>query len=284
MNYKYSLDNSSRKFNCPKCQKKTFVRYLDNETGSYLNYNIGRCDRESKCQYHLKPNGNTTLSKLISIIECQNPTVLHFDNVLQSIKGTVRNNNLIKFLLQYFTYSEVRKAILEYNIGMSDHWKGATIFWQMDHHLNLYSGKIMLYDPISGKRVKHPYPHINWVHKVYGISNFVLRQCLFGIHNLYTRDLQTIVCIVESEKTAIIMSLIFPKYLWLATGSKSNFKLSLLEPLFNHNIVVYPDKSEYEDWHKKTQIFKTKGFKIKCSNYLEGLAQQEGIDLADIFV
>ncbi|WP_372938062.1 DUF6371 domain-containing protein [Seonamhaeicola sp.] len=37
--------------------------------------------------------------------------------------------------------------------------------------------------------------------------------------------------IVESEKTAIIMSMFLPDFIWLATGSKGNFKYELLELL-----------------------------------------------------
>jgi transcription elongation factor Elf1 len=40
--YKYSLDKSSRKFICPNCNKKTFVKFIDNETNQYLNSIDGR--------------------------------------------------------------------------------------------------------------------------------------------------------------------------------------------------------------------------------------------------
>lgn len=38
----------------------------------------------------------------------------------------------------------------------------------------------MLYDPISGNRVKEPFSHITWVHVVLKQSKFEPRQCLFG--------------------------------------------------------------------------------------------------------
>jgi hypothetical protein len=47
------------------------------------------------------------------------------------------------------------------------------------------------------------------------------------------------------------MSLFIPEYLWMATGSKQNLKLQLLEPIKKENIVVYPDKGEFEDRNKK---------------------------------
>ena len=42
----------------------------------------------------------------------------------------------------------------------------------------------MLYDPTTGKRVKEPFNHISWVHKVIKQPEFELKQCLFGEHLL----------------------------------------------------------------------------------------------------
>lgn len=53
--YRFILDKSSKKHVCPDCNKKTFVRYVDTVTGDYLPEQYGRCDRESKCTYHLNP-------------------------------------------------------------------------------------------------------------------------------------------------------------------------------------------------------------------------------------
>jgi len=53
--HRYSLEKGSKKFICPDCNKKTFVLYIDTETGDYLPEQYGRCDRESKCSYHLNP-------------------------------------------------------------------------------------------------------------------------------------------------------------------------------------------------------------------------------------
>ncbi len=53
--HRYILEKGSKKHFCPDCNKKTFVRYIDTETGDYLPKQYGRCDRESKCSYHLNP-------------------------------------------------------------------------------------------------------------------------------------------------------------------------------------------------------------------------------------
>ena len=58
------------------------------------------------------------------------------------------------------------------------------------------------------------------------------------------------------------MSLFIPEYLRMATGSKQNLKLQLLEPIKKENIVVYPDKGEFNDWNAKITELQKQGFKI----------------------
>ena len=66
MSYTNSLEKGSKKHICPKCNKKRYVRFINNETNEYLDYNFGRCDRETSCGYFNKPNdlGETTITPI----------------------------------------------------------------------------------------------------------------------------------------------------------------------------------------------------------------------------
>jgi hypothetical protein len=283
--YKYSLDKSSKKFICPNCGKRRFVRYLNQITNEYLEETYGRCDRETSCGYHNNPKQNECIA--IVNIEKINLTPDYIDPLLvkQSLKK-YSNNNFIKFLHKHFTIEQVENCISKYNIGTSKHWEGATIFWQKDSTHNFRTGKIILFDENTGKRVKEPFPHIYWAHKKINSTQFFLGQCLFGLHLIKksnTTATQNIVGLVESEKTAIIMSMFLPEYIWLATGGKQNLNLNFLEIIKNQTIIVFPDKGEYLEWNKKVTNFQKLGLNIKCSKIVENTNFEIGSDLADIY-
>jgi hypothetical protein len=279
--YKYSLDSTSKKFVCPRCEKKTFVRYFNNETNEYLESNLGRCDRESNCSYHKYPEKNNS-SESFPIIVKKSKSIINSDQV--AIHGrNFKRNNFIQFLKNFFAEDAIKVAILKYLIGTSSFWDGATVFWQINQKQEVVTGKVMLYNSETGKRVKQPFAHINWMHKVLKIEKFNLSQCLFGLHLINEYSGSTI-AIVESEKSAIIMSILFPNYLWLATGSKSNFKMQLLEPIKKFKIITFPDNSEYCDWQKTCDELKGNGFDIICSKKSESEKYQKGFDLVDIYI
>lgn len=283
MRFKYSLEKGSRKFNCPNCNKRTFVRYMNNETGEYLSDSIGRCDRESKCRYHKKPNDKNVVITPDSPVEINEPSY-HFDNLIIQYGKHYNNNNFISFLRTLFSVSQIETAIKKYFIGTSSYWPGATIFWQVDQYINVCAGKVMLYNANSGKRVKEPYIRVNWMHKILQIENFTIKQCLFGLHNFCDWSDHSIICIVESEKTAIIMSIIFPEYQWVATGNKCNFKEPLLQPIKKFKIIAYPDKTEFDNWNTTANILNQKGYRISCSSLIEEKAKSDGDDLIDFIL
>jgi hypothetical protein len=280
--YKNTLDKSSKKFVCPNCSKRSFVRFVDSETGNYLAENYGRCDRESECRYYSHPANEKkhfSISKTPEII----PTSYIAINTMNETETHYSQNNFVKFLMNHFTLRQVGITLEVYHIGTSKHWNGASIFWQIDSKNRVRTGKIMLYNESSGKRIKEPYNHVNWVHSVLKLKGFNLKQSLFGLHRINI-ELSNPIAIVESEKTAVIMSIVAPDFIWLATGSKSNLKEELLKPLRNRKIILHPDCGEFEDWQKVQIQLKAKGYKIAMSKLLEQMELKRGFDLADYYL
>lgn len=212
------------------------------------------------------------------------PSYHSLETLDQLFNADCTEDNFTSFLYSVFSIDEVKKAVKSYLItGTNKKWQRSTIFWQIDNKEQVHAGKVMLYDPETGKRIKEPYNHINWLHNIENVEDFNLSQCLFGLH-LINEENQKTMAIVESEKTAIIMSIVLPEYIWLATGAKHGLRLDKLKPLKNRQIVLYPDKGEFDNWQKVAAEGKKNRLKITTSNLLENKELEAGADLADLYL
>lgn len=194
-------------------------------------------------------------------------------------------NNFTLFLTNLFGTEITSTLITKYYIGTSKHWNGSTVFWQIDTDKIIRTGKIMLYNPTTGKRVKQPFNHITWVHTVACNANFSLRQCLFGEHLL--KDTSKSVAIVESEKTAIIASVYLPNFIWLGCGSLTNITKEKCQVLSGRKVILYPDLKCLDKWNEKAkELSSITNFTV--SDFLEKKAtdpdKQSGLDLADYLI
>jgi hypothetical protein len=208
----------------------------------------------------------------------------HSLELLDQMYNSKQSDHLTEFLKMRFSKDEVFTAMQNYLItGTNICWFYSTVFWQIDDKEQIHAGKIMQYDRFTGKRVKEPYNHINWLHSATKEPDFNLNQCLFGLHRI-NEDYQKTIAIVESEKTAVVMSILLPHYIWLATGSKGNFKFEMLKPIKKRNIVSFPDKGEYNNWLDKATELNAIGFKISVSDLIEQTDFENGCDLADYYL
>jgi hypothetical protein len=71
-----------------------------------------------------------------------------------SLKGH-ETNHFVQFLINLFGVEVASQLVSRYFIATSKHWNGATVFWQIDTQGKVRTGKIMLYSPTTGKRVKN---------------------------------------------------------------------------------------------------------------------------------
>ena len=287
---------SQSRHTCPNCQKPgQFVRYIHMQTGAPLGDQVGRCNREVKCGYHYSPRqyfAEHTIKPLHNwsnyapLQQPDPPRYIDHQLFKKSLRGYDKNY-FVQYLKRLIGSNKTQTLIDKFHIGTSKHWKGATIFWQMDLKGKLRTGKIMLYDPESGKRVKKPYSHISWVHKVLKQAHF--SQCLFGLHQLREAPNHQPVGLVESEKTAIIATGYFPEWVWLGVGSLHQLSPERCAVLKGRKVVLFPDAGGWEKWKDKAKALrKTLGRPVLVSDWLEKLAKQKegvgGIDLADVLV
>ncbi len=305
------------RYHCPACKhrNKTLTLYINTQTGEPLASHVGKCDRADKCGYHYTPRmwfGEGGLSVVSYGLRVKNKThnpqhTTH--NIPTAIfKATLKHyhrNHLVTWLTRTLGADVTRMLIEKYRIGTAKHWPGATVFWQVDARQQVRAGKVMLYNPQSGKRVKQPYNHITWAHKLvvngtcemengrgeakekYNTSSIVpptssITQCLFGEHLLAGNTLP--VAIVESEKTALIASVLLPGPVWLASGGIGNLNADNFKALRGREVTLFPDVNGYDAWQTAAQklIHITA---ISVSDRLERCATPEmrslGYDLAD---
>ncbi|HTN08852.1 DUF6371 domain-containing protein [Agriterribacter sp.] len=302
--YRFSLDKSSRKLKCPHCGQKTYVPYMDNETGAILSDEVGRCDRENNCGYHhtpaqyFKDNGieSTPVEKKEIAAEPPKPIdYISLDLVQKSMNGH-EQSNFAQYVIRLFGAEVGNKLLLKYFVGRAkaDQGKG-NIFWRIDAKGMARTGKIMVYHE-NGKRNKEVNPV--WAHNA--LRPFNHHLCFFGEHIIAEFPNKTI-AITESEKTAIIASVFFPQYNWLATGGASDCKwreYSVFKVLENRNVILFPDfgyynkrteRTCYQEWKDRAETIMQR---IKCNisvsrvleNNLPESERANDYDLADLLI
>ena len=156
-----------------------------------------------------------------------------------------------------------------------------TVFWQIDAAGNPRTGHYMKYQA-NGKRIKDKKVYnTDWFHAIlsrhwdaekretsyeapypypdiYNPATHTARQCLFGEH-LLNRYPNAPVCIVESEKTAVLMAIAYgnhPLQVWMACSGIGNLTRDKLKPIIDQRrrIILYPDKDGVDDWREKASL------------------------------
>lgn len=286
---------------CPKCgDPHSFAYYLDGNTGLPIDKTVGRCNHESGCGYHYTPKQffiDNPVEKERFVSPVQQKPIQKPQREIGYIpfqyveKSASYNSFFVYFLCGLFDrYSlespTIERLMQDYALGATK--DGSIIYWQIDTKGKVRTGKVMKYDPNTGHRVKDG-GGINWIHaimKKQGLlpDNYHLVQCLFGEHLLKMYPTK-VVALVESEKSALIASGVYPDYIWLATGGKSQLSIDKLKVLQGRTVVMFPDVDGFEYWSNKAKEVEAIGCKVVVSDLLEKNATDEDrankIDIAD---
>ena len=191
------------RFTCPSCNvKSSFVRYQEN--GEYLAFDVGRCNRESRCGYHKTPKDHfaengTTQSK--AFFGSQKPGMSEQGLTKKNISNKLKTNRSLYLKPSNLSISQnptkpcistIARKYLTASIGnyeqnnfvyfldtlftsdivqsLIDRFAigtakdNKTVFWQIDRQGFIRTGRIMLYDKFTGKRSK--VVDQNWIHSV----------------------------------------------------------------------------------------------------------------------
>ena len=90
--------------------------------------------------------------------------------------------------------------------------------------------------------------------------------------------------IVESEKTAIIMSLLKPDRVWIACGSLGGLSPDKCDALLGHyQVILCPDAGCYDEWAKEGEKY---GFDTTkdVENYFNNGKIEKGDDIVDYYL
>lgn len=282
--HRYSLDKSSKKFTCPECNKKRFVRFIDTTTGDYLPSQYGRCDKGDG-HYFLDPRKDG-YSKMIweqergSRSEIPNnwkpqrkkaipqprpePVFFDFDTFTQTLKDYDKNTfiqNLLNTVQFPFAVEDVTKIIQLYRLGTISHGyrTGAITFPFIDikgnvravqvkqfDEANHTTGTDFLHSIIEKHHTRNNIPLPEWLQSY--IKEDKRISCLFGEH-LLGKHPNADIYLFEAPKTAIYSTLYFgvpeqSNAICLAVYNKSSFSIDRLKVLQGRFVYVFPDLSK----------------------------------------
>ena len=207
----------------------------------------------------------------------------------------------------WLTEEQMHHAAERYQLGKSR--SGRCIFWMIDRQGRVRDGHVG--DQWVTEMLKARAPEL--------LGQWHAEHCLFGLETLpqplpdmeggsrfYNRNCceqnyirpsiqggeggGSPVCVVESERTAVVLSEIYPEQEWMASVYPANLSARLLEPLRGCQVTLFPNTDETGDtflaWmdvaYEARNMF---GLNVTVSSVLEEHASEEQtqrkIDLVD---
>ena len=212
------------------------------------------------------------------------------------------------------TRRQMVHAALRYRLGRSK--DDAVIYWQIDQMGQIHDGKLMWYGPDCHRLKNRKATWAMYLLKQhYAIpqESFQPTHCFFGTHLLSNqgqvsgpkegrsfhsknipheeerrartfleeRGLSSYlgtIALVEAEKSAVILSELYPQYIWLATGGMDEVQTEKFMPLRDYKVILFPDTDTdgraFTRWYDAAQrvmksFFWPKDNPIRVSPFLE---------------
>lgn len=310
---------------CQGCERpRCYTRFVNVSTGELLHERYGRCDHEVSCgyflsPYHIEADGTSYAERMsgkkrLNDSLVPGPSISHYvrpapakvvyipQSIYQQSMRHYEQNAFARLLRRYFGCDSEQELLRKFHVGTSRYWPSACVFWLIDERGRICNGQVVQFDDnghtvktSSGRRTR--WMHLAMTRRLQNAGKALpewLVECnsqsgscshLYGLFQLATAPNSYPIALVESPKAAIIASLYYPCFIWMATMGLGNLTAERLEPLRGHPIVLWPDVGGYDKWQAKATALNKLGFTIEVSDFLEKRAANEnGLDLADVLL
>ncbi|GAA4327944.1 DUF6371 domain-containing protein [Flaviaesturariibacter amylovorans] len=273
MDHRYQLQKKT--INCHVCGgKKSLKLYIDTATGLPLDETVGRCQRENKCGYHLKPreyfaqhpDSRPAFTPNIAPIAPEKCPVDLPGSILTPTLSNYARNSFVKALLPLYPAERIEKVVGDYLIGTTAAGLAEeapdnlpAVFWFINAAGAIRAGQVKIFNEACktvalqmGEHTLKAY----WMHRVikrqckakgeplpewyadYEAGEKV--TCLYGAH-LLKKYAGKPVAVVEAPKSAIIGALEYPGMVWVATTSLSYLTRERCRVLAGRRVHLFPD-------------------------------------------
>ena len=304
-----AVPRSKHKFDCPECGgKKCFTRfrYKDAMIGEYAPEEYGYCDRRDKCGYEKHPandkikpkneiNPMPSFEKKYDIVRSKRVNIPN-EYVFMG-ENTYKQTMIYKYLLFMFPEKKERieQVMKMYYITRSNFLPGASVFWFIDTIGNCHYGQIKSFDEY-GKTVKvdgkHKIstvvyelskrdPHDKWIDDYMAQEKKI--ETFFGCH-LYQDQLNATIGVVEAPATCLLMAVLYPEIIWMATGARDYISISRMgKAIFADKVVFFPDYDIELGAYNKWAKFCKESSNFECISWWDQIEYevQEGDDYKD---
>jgi hypothetical protein len=256
---------------------------VDTQTGEYLPEKYGRCDREVKCGYFVKPRGNKPAPAAPYTPPKPVPPVPFPWDVYLS--QTTPKGGSFFWALEGLGFDpfDLAHVLSLYHVRT---FKEYTCFPFIDEKGTLWAVQCKQFDKEAHTKKTSFLHAFVPVPDAYHAQDKKIR-CLFGAH-LLPKNAKPIM-LVEAPKTAIVGACVLPEYLWLAVYNKSSLTLDKLKVLQGRRVFVLPDLGAFQDWEQRIrQLLPELGGRWSFVEYLELFASEQerakGLDIADTII
>lgn len=214
----------------------------------------------------------------------------------------LKEDNLVSWIFTGINWDgaqrkRIERSLKDYHIGHAR--QGLTIFWQIDEQNRVRTGKMMRYKQ-DGHRDRESTYGFDYIHSAlyrhsettgYSADKTEVKQTLFGMHLLNAYGSRANVNIVESEKTALLMSIAYGnnmQQVWMACGGLENLTTERLRPIMEQKrqIILYPDRDGVDKWKAKAENLRYPKITVFTDPVLKWWCDGDGekADVADVVI